>query len=78
MQHSLQFEVSPKDCIHEIGFADTRLRAERIESEIDGLDGMILTLPRIRMRNLRFYKQIERLYDETDILGVSLKHTING
>jgi hypothetical protein len=39
---------------------------------------MILTLPRIRMRNLRSYKQIERLYDETDILGVSLKHNING
>jgi hypothetical protein len=38
---------------------------------------MILTLPRIRMRNLRFYKQIERLYDETDI-RVTLKHAING
>jgi hypothetical protein len=50
------------------------------ESEIDGQDsdGIILTLPRIRIRNLRSYKQIERFYDETDILGVSLKHTING
>jgi hypothetical protein len=39
---------------------------------------MILTLPRIRTRNLRFYKQIERLHDETNILGVNLKDTING
>jgi hypothetical protein len=29
------------------------------------------------MRNLRSYKQMERLYDETDIIGVSLKDTIN-
>ena len=48
-----------------------------MESEIDGQDGMILTLPRTRMRSLRSYKQIERLYDETDILGVSLRDTIN-
>ena len=38
---------------------------------------MIPTLPRIRMRNLRSYKQIECLYDETDIIGVSLKDDIN-
>ena len=38
---------------------------------------MILTLPRIKMRNLRSYEYIEHLYDEIDILGVSLKDTIN-
>ena len=39
---------------------------------------MILTLPIIRMRNLRSYKQIDCLYDETNILGVSLKYIIDG
>jgi hypothetical protein len=39
---------------------------------------MILTFPRIRRRNLRSYKRIERLHDETNILGVNLKDTING
>jgi len=70
-------EVSPKDCIDEIRFADTRLRAEWIESEIDGQDVMILTLPRTRMRKLRFYKQIKRLYDKTGVLGARLKDIVN-
>jgi hypothetical protein len=77
MNVAIYREFSPKDCFDEVGFADPGLRAKSTASEVDGQDGMILTLPRTRMRNLRSYKQMERLYDETDIIGVSLKDTIN-
>jgi hypothetical protein len=38
---------------------------------------MIPTLPRIRMRNLRFYESMELVYDETGVLGARLKDIIN-
>ena len=46
-------------------------------SEIGGEDDMVPTLPRIRMRNLRFYEQMERVDDETGVLGARLMDIIN-
>jgi hypothetical protein len=56
MKVAIYREVSVKDCIDEIRFADTSLRAEYSSSEIDGEDDTVPTLPRIRMRNLRSYE----------------------